>query len=154
MKNKYMMMMILIGFTALIPIGVFFADSNVSKEKIKQLLTAWNASLQTDDLDKVVANYANDAILLPTMSSKIRHNHEEIKDYFKHFLKLKAVEHVDEENIRVYGDIAVNSGRYTFNILKNGKSEQIKARFTFVYRRAGGKWLIIEHHSSVLPETE
>jgi len=152
--KKYMIMVLVTGFIALIPIGIFSVDSNVSKEKIRSLLTAWNSSLQSSDPEKVAVNYADDAILLPTMSNKIRHNHEEIKDYFKHFLKSKIVEHVDEENIRVYGDIAINSGRYTFNIAKNGKPEQIKARFTFVYRKVGDKWLIIEHHSSVLPEKE
>jgi len=30
----------------------------------------------------------------------------------------------------------------------------VAARFTFVYQKIESEWLIIEHHSSVLPSTQ
>ena len=58
-----------------------------------------------------------------------------------------------EANIRVFGDIAINSGVYKFILTKDGKESDVMARFTFVYRKGlDGRWLIVEHHSSGMPE--
>lgn len=135
--------------------GAFGAkpDSRTAAE-IAQLFNNWNTSLQTGNPDEVVKNYADDGILLPTLSNKVRHNRAEIKDYFKHFLESKPKGEINEQNIRVFGDdIAINSGRYTFYLLKNGKPSAVKARYTFVYHKVGDKWLIVEHHSSLMPES-
>ncbi|MES9966602.1 MAG: nuclear transport factor 2 family protein, partial [Sedimenticola sp.] len=76
-------------------------------------------------------------------------NHEEVEDYFVHFLAKGPVGEIDEANIRTFGDIAINSGIYTFTF-KDGAV--VQARYTFVYRWNGERWLIIEHHSSQMPE--
>jgi hypothetical protein len=83
------------------------------------------------------------------MSNHVRHNHAEIRDYFSSFLKQNPAGAIDEANVRRFGDIAINSGRYTFS-LRNGAS--LPARFTFVYARQGATWLIAQHHSSEMPE--
>jgi len=118
---------------------------------IASLFDHWNAALQTANPDKVVACYAPDAILLPTVSAQVRHNHAEIRDYFVHFCAKSPQGRIDEANIRVFDDIAINSGRYTFELTDNGQRVDVAARFTFVYRKIEAEWLIIEHHSSVLP---
>ncbi len=120
-------------------------------QTIASLFDQWNAAIQTTDPDKVVACYAPDAILLPTVSAQVRHNHEEIRDYFVHFCAKAPQGRVDEANIRIFDDIAINSGRYTFELTDNGQRMDVAARFTFVYRKIASEWLIIEHHSSVLP---
>ena len=119
---------------------------------ISELFDKWNNALQTGDPDQVVACYAKDAILLPTVSNKVRHNHEEIRDYFVHFLAKKPYGRIDEGNIRIFGDLAINSGLYTFALTQDGQTADVGARFTYVYQKQGDDWLIIEHHSSVLPE--
>ena len=111
----------------------------------------WNQALQTGDPDKVVACYAGDAILLPTVSAQVRHNHDEIRDYFVHFLAKKPYGRITEQNIRIFDNIAINSGLYTFTLTENGAQTDVAARFTFVYRKDADGWSIIEHHSSILP---
>ena len=123
-----------------------------TKREILDLFDMWNSALQTGDPNNVVACYAEDAILLPTVSAKVRHNHDEIGNYFVHFLSKKPNGKITEQNIRIYGDIAINSGLYTFTLSQDGDQTDVAARFTFVYRKYEGKWLIIEHHSSILPE--
>ena len=108
-------------------------------------------ALQTGNPDEVVACYAADAILLPTISARVCHNHDEIRDYFVHFLSRKPVGRIIEQHIRTFDPIAINSGLYRFSFLEEGIRTEVDARFTFVYKRHGDEWRIIEHHSSILP---
>ena len=119
------------------------------KEKILSLFETWNNALKTLDPDLVTSLYDENAILLPTISNKIRHNHDEIKDYFIHFLTKEPRGEINESNIRIFGDMAINSGIYTFSF-NDGSS--VQARFTFVYKMIEDGWKIIEHHSSMMPE--
>jgi hypothetical protein len=47
---------------------------------------------------------------------------------------------------------AINTGLYTFTLTQNGVQQQVHARYTFVYQRTSGEWLIVNHHSSLVPE--
>jgi len=122
-----------------------------TKNEISDQFVMWNDALQTGNPDNVVACYAADAILLPTVSAKVRHNHDEIRDYFVHFLSKKPNGRITEQNIRIYDNIGINSGLYTFSLMEDGGHTDVDARFTFVYRKNEDGWLIIEHHSSILP---
>ena len=116
---------------------------------ISALFEEWNTALQTGRPKNVVTLYEPNAILLPTVSNKVRHNHEEIENYFFNFLKKGPKGVINESNIRTFGNIAINSGVYTFSF---NDGNTVQARFTFVYRRNEQRWLIIEHHSSTMPE--
>ena len=124
------------------------------EQEILGLFDKWNEALQTGDPAQVAQKYASEGgILVPTVSPLVRHNHAEIEDYFVHFLAKHPFGTITESNVRVYGDIAINSGLYTFEL--DGEAEgsrvEVKARFTYVYKKEGDEWLILEHHSSVLP---
>jgi ketosteroid isomerase-like protein len=56
-----------------------------------------------------------------------------------------------EQRIRVFGDIAINTGTYSFSNVRAGKPTNLPARFSFVYRNRDGRWLIVDHHSSAVP---
>ena len=121
----------------------------MNENEITVLFDEWNSALQTGDPKKVAVLYETNGILLPTVSNKVRHNHEEIEDYFVHFLANGPVGKIDEENVRTFGQLAINSGVYTFTF-KDGSA--VQARFTFVYWWNGERWMIVEHHSSRMPE--
>ena len=121
----------------------------MTENNIPSLFEDWNSALQTGDPKQVAALYETNAILLPTISNKVRHNHEELEDYFVNFLAKGPVGKIDESNVRTFGDVAINSGVYTFTF-NDGAS--VQARFTYVYRWNSQKWLIVEHHSSQMPE--
>lgn len=125
-----------------------------SKALIAHQFELWNAALQTGDPAKVAALYCDPgAVLLPTVSNKVRTTPAEITDYFKYFLKSKPKGKIDESYIRILGPGgAVNSGVYTFTLMKDGKAEDVRARYTFVYDKMHGKWCIMDHHSSAMPE--
>jgi len=121
----------------------------VTEREILTLFDEWNAALQTRDSLQVAALYERNAILLPTASNQVRHNTSEIIDYFEQFLRKDPKAKIGEVNVRILGEIAINSGVYTFLF---GDRTELPVRFTFVYRWNGTKWMIIEHHSSCMPE--
>jgi len=51
-------------------------------------------------------------------------------------------------------DHALVSGLYTFRVNEGGAPVVIPARYSFVYEKDDGKWMIVEHHSSKVPEPQ
>jgi len=89
-------------------------------------------------------------VLLPTVSNKVRHNHEEIRDYFVGFLQKSPQGVVDEFNVNILSDThATNSGVYTFTF---GDGSKVSARFSYLYVASNDGWKILQHHSSAMPE--
>jgi uncharacterized protein (TIGR02246 family) len=121
-----------------------------SEQQIAALFDRWNSSLQTGDPHQVVANYAAQSILLPTVSNKPRISPEEKEDYFHHFLENKPNGRIDMRVIQVNCNTAVDAGLYTFTFAKTGT--QVKARYSYTYKWDGKQWLITSHHSSAMPE--
>lgn len=129
------------------------APATPSKDDIAKQFDTWNAALATGDPNKVADLYAPDAVLLPTVSNNVRTTRAEIVDYFQTFLQSKPVGTIDEEIIKVIDpDTAVNTGVYHFDLTKDGKQQRVNARYTYVYELVDGKWLILNHHSSAMPE--
>ncbi len=126
-------------------------DPMSEPDDIRDLFAAWDAALRTGDADEVVALYADDAVLLPTFSDRVRTTDDGRRDYFVHFLERRPRASLEEAHARVYGDLAILSGIYAF-AFGTGPDREARARFTFVYRRVDGRWWIVEHHSSAMPE--
>lgn len=121
----------------------------MNQNDIIALFNDWNQALHTKDPKQVAALYDKQAILLPTLSNQVRHTPAEIEDYFVHFLAKGPNGTLNESNVRLFNNLAINSGIYTF-YFKDSSSAQ--ARFTFVYHWQNKKWMIVEHHSSLMPE--
>jgi uncharacterized protein (TIGR02246 family) len=155
----------LVTATALVTVGsvaagVSLAGSNTpakpTQKQVATLFDGWNAALQTGDPDKVADLYAKDAVLLPTVSNKVRTDRAEIVDYFEHFLQNKPV----GKKIQTVVDIldnnsAIDAGVYEFTLTDpdTGKKRVVEARYSYTYEKIDGKWLIVNHHSSAMPES-
>lgn len=122
-----------------------------ARREIANLFNDWNDALISGDPKQVAALYAEDATLLPTLSKEVRQTPDAVEDYFTHFLALKPRGAIIHQKVSVYDPIAINSGVYTFETQMKGIKHHLIARFTFVYRREGDHWKIIEHHSSAMP---
>jgi uncharacterized protein (TIGR02246 family) len=121
-----------------------------SEQEVAALFDRWNQSLQTGDARKVVANYAEKSVLLPTVSNTPRLNAAQKQDYFEHFLENKPFGRIDARTIEIGCTTAVDAGLYTFAFAKTGAV--VKARYTYTYKWNGNQWLITSHHSSAMPE--
>ena len=98
---------------------------------------------------KRIDQEAPDAVLLPTVSNKPRTTPSEIRDYFVHFMAGKPSGSIDHSYIKIGCNTVQNVGTYTFKFA-NGKV--VHARYTYVYQWENGKWLIVHHHSSAMPQ--
>jgi uncharacterized protein (TIGR02246 family) len=127
----------------------------ISKAQVISLFDRWNRALLTRRTDAVVAEYAPDATLLPTVQDGPLIGPEAIGKYFAYFLKQSPEATVETRAIQTGCNIAYNIGLYTFAVDGDqpGTRKQVKARFTFIYAPVHGKWLIVHHHSSAFPLT-
>ncbi|MDX1348109.1 MAG: SgcJ/EcaC family oxidoreductase [Thiomicrorhabdus chilensis] len=125
-----------------------------TKKLADELFTKWNTALQSGDAKKVADLYAEDAVLLPTVSNLPRTTPAEIEDYFKHFLQKKPFGIIKQRNIKQGCNKLTDAGVYDFEVTTNGKKEIVPARYTFVYEYRNNTWKIIHHHSSMMPEAK
>lgn len=130
-----------------------------TKADLQGALDGWLTAVASHDPTRVAALYDLDsAVLLPTLSPEVHDKPEERMAYFKMFLAkpdLKGT--LNETHIRPISETAgVTSGIYTFTFKDaSGKTQSVPARFSFTFVKEGdgdaAKWLILDHHSSVLP---
>ncbi|CAA6800914.1 MAG: Unknown protein [uncultured Campylobacterales bacterium] len=119
----------------------------MNEEEILGLFDKWSNALSTQNLDDMISLYAKDSVLLPTFSFDVCPNPETKRNYFKPFLMKNYTVVLETYNIQNHGDIAINSGVYKFT---NKQKIEIKARYTYVYKKIDNNWLIVQHHSSYL----
>ena len=114
----------------------------------------FNAAWATGQADKVGALFAPNAVLLPTLSDEERTTPEGIHRYFVHFLEKSPVAHIDTSTIRLGCNMAARMGNWSVDMTdpKTGVKKTARARYTFVYTFADGRWWIEHLHSSLLPD--
>lgn len=114
---------------------------------------AWVEAFNSRDPKRIVALYAPDAVFWGTTAKAIATTPDAIWDYFKDAGQRPWTRvAIDAQHPRVYGSIAIVSGSYTFSDVRAGVATNARpARFTFVFRRDGDRWLLVEHHSSRVP---
>lgn len=129
-----------------------------SKEEaeVNKAFAQWRAALSSGSAENVVKLYDKDAVLLATLAARPITTQEDRTEYFtKLTSKPKLTATVDEENIKLLdADNAVVSGLYTFSYEDQGNKVEIPARYSFVYAKNKGKWMIVEHHSSKVPQVQ
>jgi uncharacterized protein (TIGR02246 family) len=122
----------------------------ISEGQVRSLFYLWNDALATGDSKIVAKRYADDAILLPTVSDEPRTDFEGIKNYFDNFLKLKPQGLITNGKVKIGHNWAKDAGIYEFTMGTTGA--KVKARYSFIYVYEKGQWKISHHHSSVMPE--
>ena len=143
----------------LVALAIFFATldekagADSAEQSVLAATTEWAEAFNTRDPVRIAALYAPDAVFWGTVSPTIRVTPEQILEYFvssaKHRPTLRMS--LGEQHVRVYGDLALNSGYYTSRYIQDGAEIVTPMRFTFAYRKQNGRWMIVNHHSSRIP---
>jgi uncharacterized protein (TIGR02246 family) len=122
------------------------------QEDVTAATRAWVEAYNSRDPQKILALYAPDAVFWGTSSPTLRDTPELIADYFKSSpSQPNARVELGDLKVRTWGDTAASTGSYTFTDVRDGQTVRRPARFSFVYRRQNGRWLIVDHHSSSVP---
>lgn len=118
----------------------------------KAALHRWAETVATRDVDKVLALYAADAILVPTLSNLVRDCDDSRRNYFENFLANDGlvcdIQVFKKRVSRKLGTVVVG-GLYTFVYREGGEQHTVPARFLFTFERIDEQWLITGHHSSI-----
>jgi uncharacterized protein (TIGR02246 family) len=122
------------------------------QDQLAAATTAWRTAYNSRDPARITAMYDSDAVLWGTTAKTIAPNPTAIAEYFKDAGKRpNARVTFGEQYLRIYGDVAVNTGYYTFSDVRDGKEISRSARYTMVFRNRNGTWLLVAHHSSEVP---
>lgn len=129
-----------------------FAYADHHESSIKQAAVIWANTLSECHPDKLAALYDKGAFLYATFSNMLD-TPQGIRSYFTKLCKHKDLRvKFNLQHIRDYHGVAINSGLYTFSYRENNKTVTVPGRYTFVYLKTREGLMIIDHHSSVLPE--
>jgi uncharacterized protein (TIGR02246 family) len=136
---------------------ISWANAEYDIKQVESTYQAWcnTIALAKGNPDKITKLYAPDAVLLPTLSAKILINRNHgLDEYFTSFTSKKNIQCKTNKILtQIYGNMAVSNGLYTFTYNEqNDKQKAVAARFTFVYKKENNDWLIVAHHSSILPK--
>jgi uncharacterized protein (TIGR02246 family) len=125
------------------------ATQAAPEDEVRAASQRWIDSIAMGDPDLMVSLYAEDGILHGTGSPVVRVGHALIREYFAGLTARVQMNFVEPQHIRVFGDVAVNTGNYETKI---GDAAPIRLRYSFVFHKVDDRWLIVDHHSSRMPE--
>ena len=128
--------------------------SPVTSAAIEGQFTKFNQAWATKNPDEVAALFAPDAVLLATVSNTPRTTPAGVRDYFVGFLKNSPVAAIDSSTIKLGCNQASRVGTWTVNLTNPDTrvTSAVKARYSFNYKYAQGRWWIDHLHSSMMPE--
>lgn len=129
-------------------------SSDIDKASVRAATEAWISTFNASDLPGMSALYDAQAHLWGTTSPVLIASSQGIAGYFSAVFALQPAPGMvlNDVRVRLYGDTAISTGGYTLALGAAAQRRSIPARFSFVYRRTGGRWLIVDHHSSAMLE--
>jgi hypothetical protein len=138
-------------FIVLFFMGLSPAHAN-ERDDVDALFAAWQVAVSSGHPEQVVDLYDKDAILVPTLAPNPVSTQEGRFEYFSHLMQKPNLK--VEINSEIYQKLdrknAVISGLYDFKF----DGGHVPARYTFVFEKKHGNWVIVEHHSSMIPDTK
>ena len=112
----------------------------------------WRVAYDSRDPARIAAIYGKGAVFWGTTMKSVATSPEAIAEYFKDAASRPYARVVfTEQHVRVYGDVAFNSGAYTFKDNRDGKDIANPSRYSMVFQRQASGWVLVHHHSSRIP---
>ena len=113
-----------------------------------EILKSWQQHLNEKNLSGILKLYDKSCVLIPTFSSEILTDHEQIKEYFVKVIEVQKSKVEFQPNSISEQQVGENmyllSGKYFFHLMEE---EKIPARFSFIVNLLSEN-PIMHHHSS------
>ena len=127
-------------------------SADAAQKEVLAATDLWRSAYDSRDPARITAQYARGSVFWGTTMKSVATSPEAIAEYFKNAAGRPSARVVfTEQHVRVYGDIAFNSGAYTFKDSRDGKEISNPSRFSMVFQRQAGTWVLVHHHSSRIP---
>jgi uncharacterized protein (TIGR02246 family) len=139
---------------AVFSVAVAFAATvqAAPEDDVAAVAREWNDAFAQHDLEKILGLYAEGATVWGTNALTLRTTPQEIRSFFRSTFRIPKVRITfDNQTIRVFGNVAVVAGNYTFTAGQGDDEQNNPARYSFTFLKTGDRWLIIDHHSSPMP---
>lgn len=142
-----------LALTATVLAGSAHAQSRAAAVPgAKQVDEAMAKALKANDLEAIMATYAEDAVFFPPgeMAQKGR---AAIRAGFAGLLAAYRIVDftVSDTHYAGGGDVSVAWGFYTLSVVPKGRGEPMRweGRYSLVAKRRAGKWLAVSDHASM-----
>ena len=113
-----------------------------------EILNSWQQHLNEENISSILKLYDISCVLIPTFSSEILTDHEQIKEYFVKVIEVQKSKVEFQPNSISEQQVGENmyllSGKYFFHLMEEKK---ILARFSFIVNLLSEN-PIMHHHSS------
>ena len=130
------------------------AEPAVTKAEATRIAEAAEANFTTGDVKKVMAQYADGAVMFDSGHSAYSTHRKVQTGWANDFVSMKpAGYHVPDRQIQLLGpDAFISSGTEVFTVSAGTQRPTISARFTDVFQRqTDGSWKIVHEHVSLPP---
>ncbi len=129
------------------------AATRTDEEAIRSLIQKWSSALEAKNLDGLVADYADDAVLFDAIPPYKTVGKEAIRQVWANCLPYFPEQFRSEHRdivIHVTGDLAIMHGVHHFvPTPADDPSGQTWMRVTVCYRRINGQWKSVHDHISL-----
>jgi hypothetical protein len=123
-------------------------------KKPEEILEQWMAAVNESNVEKLMALYDEQAVLIPTFSNRILNNPQKIQEYFEKLgsrEELSIALHQNTLIIQPLGnEIYALCGIYCWRFAIDGELFSFEARFSYLLNLRLER-PIIQHHSSQIP---
>ena len=119
------------------------------KEEVAAAANEWSDAFSAHDLDRIMKLYSKDALLWGTNAVKLRTTTAEIEAFYKSAFGMPGLTvSFDNQTVRVFGNVAVAAGNYTFSAGDDAVKQDRPSRYSFTFIKEGERWLIIDQNSA------
>jgi len=120
------------------------------QQQVAAATAAWAEAFNNRDAARLSGLYDAQATLSDSAEKAPRIGTAAIADYYANAVKRRTQRvALGERSIRFLGgSAAIDSGTFTYFDMSDGKPVTTPGRYSLTYEHRGGKWLIVDHHTS------
>jgi ketosteroid isomerase-like protein len=147
---KKLMFTILLTLTLASAANVVAQSKHSLETEVARASHAYDTAILNQDKTALAALFA-DEYTATNENGRVRNKEEDIAAMTSPDLKFTSVNSVDSERrIRIYGNLAVETGKYSVQGTHKGSPFTEEGRYTSTWIKRNGRWQIVADHSSLI----